>query len=542
MTNPRSLVLALALGPLLAAPGVPAAQPVSPASAPAPSRQQVLDTMKRATTFMQDSVSHGGGYVWAYLPDRSRRWGELEATPTMIWIQPPGTATVGHLLLDAYRATSDEFYYQAAARVATALIAAQHPAGGWNYVHDTAGEAALKKWYDTVGRNAWRLEEFQHYYGNATFDDGGTAESARFLLRIYALKKETAHKAALDRAIAFVLDSQYPNGAWPQRYPKAGAASLHGLPDYSAYYTFNDDVAAENIGFLLQAHAVLGEPRLLAAARKGMDAFVLMQQPAPQAGWGLQHTDDLKPAAARSYEPRALVTHTTAANVEAMIGFYELTGDPVFLARLPEALDWLDAVKLPAELARPGRTHPTFVEVGTNQPLFVHRRGSNVVNGEYYVDRNPEKTLGHYSSFRHVDVARLRARLAEAKALPAAELARRSPFAPGGDRRELPTYFTVAEGDGGRPGAGPAPSLPERAARLVADLNAEGYWLAPLGYTSHPYKGDGPKTPAPGDFSQTHVGDEYDTSPFRDEALMGISTGAFIRNMATLIRYLDTLK
>ena len=51
-------------------------------------------------------------------------------------------------------------------------------------------------------------------------------------------------------------------------------------------------------------------------------------------------------------------------------------------------------------------------------------------------------------------------------------------------------------------------------AEVIATLNAEGYWLAPLGYNSHPYKGDGSKTPAPGDFSTTHVGDETDTSPY----------------------------
>ena len=36
-------------------------------------------TMKRATTFMVDTVSTNGGYVWTYLPDLSRRWGEMEA-------------------------------------------------------------------------------------------------------------------------------------------------------------------------------------------------------------------------------------------------------------------------------------------------------------------------------------------------------------------------------------------------------------------------------------------------------------------------------
>ena len=72
--------------------------------------------MKRATTFMVDKVSTNGGYVWAYLPDLSRRWGEIEARNTMIWIQPPGTATMGHLFLDAYHATGDEYYYRPPSR------------------------------------------------------------------------------------------------------------------------------------------------------------------------------------------------------------------------------------------------------------------------------------------------------------------------------------------------------------------------------------------------------------------------------------------
>ena len=40
---------------------------------------QILEAMKRATRFMVENVSTNGGYVWTYLPDLSRRWGELEA-------------------------------------------------------------------------------------------------------------------------------------------------------------------------------------------------------------------------------------------------------------------------------------------------------------------------------------------------------------------------------------------------------------------------------------------------------------------------------
>ena len=84
--------------------------------------EQVLKTMKTATQFMMDKVSYNGGFVWNYLPDMSRSWGELEAKRTMAWIQPPGTPSVGHLLLDVYHATGDEYYYEAAKKVAVGIM------------------------------------------------------------------------------------------------------------------------------------------------------------------------------------------------------------------------------------------------------------------------------------------------------------------------------------------------------------------------------------------------------------------------------------
>jgi PelA/Pel-15E family pectate lyase len=492
-----------------------------------PAREQVLTTMKRATAFMREKVAYRGGYVWNYLPDRSRRWGEMEARASMIWIQPPGTPSIGHLFLDAFHATRDAYYYEAAEEVASALMTGQQASGGWNYMVDFAGDSSLREWYDTVGKNGWRLEEFQHYWGNATFDDAGTAEASRFLLRLNAEKKDTKYNPALDRAIRFVLDSQYPQGFWPQRFPRAPEQQTHGKPDYTSFPTFNDDVAAENIDFLLMCYQALGDERLLEPIRRGMDAFLLAQQPAPQAGWGLQYSPDLKPVGARTYEPDALVTHTTSSNITSLMRFYRLTGDPKYLARIPEALDWLDSVRSPAGVAPAGRTHPTFVEIGTNQPLYVHRRGSNVVNGRYYVDGNPANTVAHYSSFRAVDVPALRRQLTELKAMAPAQVAEQSPLRPGADRPPLPRFVAEATAKG------PSP------AEVVAALNSEGYWLAPLGYNSHPYKSDGSKTPAPGDFSRTYVGDETDTSPYPDEKLMGISVAAYIRNMAVLIRQLD---
>lgn len=492
-------------------------------------RERILSTMKRATRFMAEEVSTSGGYVWSYLPDKSRRWGELEARSTQIWIQPPGTATMGHLFLDAYHATRDEYYYAAAEAVAGALVRAQHTSGGWNYLADFGGERSLREWYDTVGKNAWRMEEFQHYWDNSTFDDAGTAESAKFLLRLFVEKRDIKYKAPLDKAIAFVVESQYPVGGWPQRYPLKNEFTHHANADYTSYITFNDDVAGENIDFLVMCYQVLGEKRLLEPISRGMNAFLIMQQPQPQPGWALQYTTDLKPAAARTYEPLALATHTTATNLELLMRFYRLTGEDKFLARIPEALDWLQKLTLPPGVAtRPGTTHPTFIEIRTDKPLYVHREGSNVVNGRYFFDHNPQKPLAHYSAFRRVDVAAIRTRYDQLRRDERAKLVEGSPLLAKPGTMPLRRFFAV------EPSGGPT------VAETLSSLNREGYWPGRLGYNSHPFTRHGTREVAPGDFSQTYVGDETDTSPFPDEKLVGISTAAYIRHMSVLIRALDT--
>lgn len=513
--------------------------------ADAPSRDAVMHTMKNASEFMLEKASYRGGFVWSYLPDFSRQWGELEANRTMIWMQPPGTASVGHLMLDAYHATSDEFYYRGAKKIAAAIIYAQHPSGGWNYVADYAGDASLKKWYSTIGKHAWRLEEFHHYYGNATFDDGGTAEAAKFLLRLYLEKRDEQYRKSLTRAIKFVLDSQYPIGGWPQRFPLRGDDM-----NYSTFITFNDDVAAENIDFLLMCYQTLDEARVREPIIRAMNTFIVTQQGQPQPGWALQYTTELQPAAARSYEPRSLHTPTTADNILQLIKFYRLTGDSKFLARIPEALDWLDAVKLNTPDILEGRTHPGFIEMGTGKPMYTHRRGSNITNGKYYVDYEPGNMLAHYKSTSNIRVDDLRRAYAEAIAIPRDEVNHRSPLNKQA-KLPLPKYFTLGKVSfsdlnfrAHMERSHEAKSLQDDASELIRTLNGDGYWPSPLYYTTNPYLGQPPRASAPDDarYANTMVGDEWDTSPYpTSEPVMGISTGAYIRNMGTLIRYLEKM-
>ena len=463
----------------------------------------------------------------------TRRWGEMEAFPSMVWVQPPGTATMGHLFLDAYHATGDAYYYDAAEQAAAALIAGQQDNGGWHYFIDFGGEASTKRWYETIGRNAWRLEEFQHYWGNATFDDAGTSEAMQFLLRLYVEKHDPKYLPPVKKALNFVLDSQYPIGGWPQRFPLKSEFSHHGKPDYTSLITFNDDVAGENIKFLIYCYQVLGgDARVHDAIIRAMNVYLVTQQGQPQPGWGLQYTLDLKPVGARTYEPDALVTHTTAANIRSLMEFYRLTGDSKFLARVPEALDWLESVKLPDDQVKGGRAYPTFIEIGTNKPLYVHRRGSNVVNGEYYADHDPKDTIVHYSAWRAIDVPALRKQYEKLKATAGDVIAKDSPLRPGA-AKPLPRFFLVESFESSDLNTAEGARTP---ASLIATLNKAGWWPTELKATSNPYAGDGSATPAPGDFSQTRVGDATDTSPFiTDKPVIGISTGTYIDNMKLLI-------
>ena len=509
----------------------------------ADNHDDVTQAMKRATQYMMDVVSNEGGFVWNYLPDYSRRWGELEATPSMVWMQSPGTPDMGQLLLDAYHATGDEYYYECATRVAHCLMRGQLDCGGWNYMFDLNSEESLRQWYATVGKQAWRLEEFQHYYGNATFDDEATIHCAEFLLRILLEKHDATFLPSLQKAIDMVVESQYPSGGWPQRYPLMYDHPFRGKADYSSFVTINDNVTPENIRFLLQCYTSLGINELREPILRGIHCLRDLQQPKPLAGWADQYTaDDLQPAHARSYEPRAVNTGTTTSMIRTMIEYYKLTGDKSFLKGIPDAIDFIERQQLPRELASQVRRMPMgddeilvprFINPDNGQPLYVHRRGSNVENGEYYTDEVTDGTIAHYSSFHVVSPTRLRQMLADAERLVQKDLERNSPLnvAPNNGPQEF-YYRPMGTFPGFR-----QPSVDE----IVASLNDEGYWPSVLSQVSHPYHPIPQSLATESDdsrYAQTMVGDEYDTSPWGNDSVIGISTRTYIRNMSILIHSL----
>ncbi len=393
------------------------ASAVSAADRKAPTqdpKQQALAAMRKASDFMMNTVSTRGGFLWLYSADLSERWGEIPARPSQIWVQG-ATNDTGEIFLDAWRATGDSTYLKYACRVADAMVAGQHPEGGWHYFIDF-DMPGIQKYYGEIASKCWGWEEYYHYYGNCTFDDDTTASAAQFLLHVYLETLDPSYRAPLLKALDFILRAQYPLGGWPQRYPLRYEFTHDGIPDYTHYYTFNDGVIPNCIFLLQEAWETLGDERCREAARRGMDFYLAAQGPEEQAGWSSQYDMNFQPAQARSYEPASYSTQVTALCIRELETFYKITGDRRYLRPIPLAIAWLERSVINTDPSK-NYTHGRFLEAGTNRPLVAHREGNSMENGRYYIDYNLEGPISHMSMTMRFDIPAIRREYERVKAL-----------------------------------------------------------------------------------------------------------------------------
>lgn len=465
------------------------------ASCDGQSEEAVRAAVDRASRFMDESVSLRGGYLMMYSEDLSRAWGELPARESMVWVQDPATVGMGRVFLRAHRITGDPDFLRLAERAADVLIFGQHPSGGWHYFIDF-DPTGVPLWYEQVGVRCWGWEEFYHDYGNCTFDDDVTLAPTRFLLDLYLETLDPKYRPPLNRAIQFFLDAQYPNGAWPQRFPLDAKSLRKSDPGYTAYYTFNDDIIVNNIDFMFEVHERLGDDRCLRAAGKGMEFVLLSQLPEPQAGWAQQYDLDLQPAAARSYEPVALSTLDTLKNIRALLGYYRRTGDRRFLDAVPPAIRWLEGATIPSEHTEEGHTHAVFIGIGSNLPLYGHREGTSKETGRYWNDHNPKNLLRGYGYTFNLDVEGLWREYRTAA--------------------EMTTEDLAAASSTRTPKPRQAPPAAKQVAALIEAMDDRGAWVEDLSF---------PNT------------EDYMNNP--PEEFRGISTRTFINNIEIILDWLE---
>lgn len=369
-------------------------------------RTEAKAALAKASDYLV-SMATEGGWLWRYQEDLSERWGENQATATQIWVQPPGTPSVGLTLIEAHAATAEPRYLTAAAGAARALLRGQLVSGGWAYLVE----------FDPAARAGWAYRVDQEDPGKGTsgrrnvttFDDDNTQAALRFLLAFEAASANdpTGVRAevqeALDYGLQAMLAAQYPNGAWPQRYdgsprdPADYPVQRARLPsdwprrwpkaDYGRYYTLNDNTQSDCIATMLDAAQRRNDPRFLAAARRGGEFLLLAQLPEPQPAWAQQYNFAMEPAWARAFEPPAACSNESAGAMRTLIDLYLETGEPRFLDPLPAFVQWLKRSQVePDRWAR-------YYELGTNRPLYGDRDGEV----HYRLDEISEERRRGYS-------------------------------------------------------------------------------------------------------------------------------------------------
>lgn len=357
-----------------------------------PLASEARATMEKAAGFMR-SIATEGGYLWRYSTDLKERAGENAATATQIWVQPPGTPTVGMAFLHAYEATNDARYLDAAKAAADALAVGQLESGGWDYLVDFDPKLSTA-WYrrSDVGKisaaDAAKRKNF------STFDDDNTQSALRLLLAVAEASKGSTEardgriREARDYALEKLLAAQRPNGGWPQRWngkpvdaathpvkPASFPAEwsrTHQKENYYGHYTLNDNTHRDCVMTLLDAAKRLGKPEYRAAALRGGEFLIAAQLPEPQPGWAQQYNPQMQPAWARAFEPPSVCSNEGAAAMRLLVELYIETGEAKFLAPLPSAIAWYRR----SEIA-PG-TWARMYELGTNKPIFGDR------DGKYY--------------------------------------------------------------------------------------------------------------------------------------------------------------
>lgn len=238
------------------------------------------------------------------------------------------------------------------------------------------------------------LERLQKGGKANTIDNGATTLPLRFLALVYQATPDERYRAAFTRGVNYLLDSQYPNGGFPQFFPLRG-------DKYYSHITYNDDAMVSALELLRDVargqapyHAVDDELRAEAAAsvERGIDCILKTQieQEGKPAVWCAQHDErTLDPAWARAYEPPSLSGSESVGIVRFLMSTEEPT--PEIVAAIDGALAWfrsaaMSGVRLDRIRRDDGRTErllvpdlgapplwARFYELGTNRPLYLDR-------------------------------------------------------------------------------------------------------------------------------------------------------------------------
>ncbi|MHC4509428.1 MAG: pectate lyase [Planctomycetota bacterium] len=307
-----------------------------------------------------------------------------------------------------------EFYAgDEAVRIADNVLLYQRDTGGWPKNIDMASVLSQ--------RDKAKLRMAKNSK-DSMLDNGATHTQMRYLARVYQATGLERFRDAFDKGLDYLLDAQYENGGWPQRYPDPAG--------YARHITFND-------GAMIGAMRVLRDitdkrppfvfvderarQKAEAAVQKGIDCILKCQivVAGSKTAWCAQHNEKtFAPSKARSYELPSI----SGAESVGIVRFLMSTERPS--PRIVEAVQcavvWFGEARLEGirQVRRQDKSKPRgwdnvivkdasapamwarFYDIGTNKPIFCSRDGipKATLAEISYERRTGYSWLGYYAA------------------------------------------------------------------------------------------------------------------------------------------------
>ena len=297
-----------------------------------------------------------------------------------------------------------------ALKAAQNIVTYQVPNGGWSKNIDMVSKPRapgdlydadnLNRFPDTVDFDK-PVDETWHYI--ATLDNDSTWMQIRFLAKVTAALL-AAHRdadaaplrASVDRGVEYLLNSEYPNGGWPQVWPLEGG--------YHDAITVNDDAMTHAVEILHDvatgaADYTFVSPALARragpAADRGIECLLKLQivENGVKTAWAQQYDAlTLEPTSARNYEMASLTsdesypvaeffmqlpnpTHAEVAAVHAAAAWFikvEIFGFRYGSGNFGADRNNPDGRKLMA-VSGAGPIWSRYYQIGTDKPIFGDR-------------------------------------------------------------------------------------------------------------------------------------------------------------------------